>query len=115
MSPFWTVFWIVFIYVPLIMLWVFGLSDIFRRRDLSGLAKVLWVLAIVFLPVIGLLIYFVVHPGPPEYGTSYYAYGSASAGPTVGEELELLAGLHDRDKLTDEEYLEEKRRVLLAP
>ena len=112
MSPFWTAFWILFIYVPLIVMWAFGLADVFRRSDLSGLAKGLWVLAIVFLPLFGLLIYFVARPS--AYSASYYDFGSAS-GPTVGEELELLAGLHDRDKLTDEEYLEEKRRVLLAP
>lgn len=114
MSPFWTAFWILFIYVPLIVTWVFGLADVFRRSDLSGPAQGLWVLAIVLLPFLGLLIYFVARPGAPEYGGSYYGHGSAS-GPTVGEELQLLAGLHDRDKLTDEEYLEEKRRVLLAP
>ena len=113
MSPFWTAFWILFIYIPLVTIWFFGLTDVFRRADLSGIAKAVWVLVIMFLPIIGLLIYFSAHPAR-EDGLAYYDYG-ADSGPTVAEELELLADLHDRGKLTDEEFAQEKHRALVAP
>src|SRR3954449_4938648 len=38
--------------------WVF--SDLFRSKDLSGLAKTLWVLFIIVLPFLGMLVYLIV-------------------------------------------------------
>ncbi len=108
MSPFWTAFWIIFIYIPLVAMWVFGITDVFRRTDLSGLAKVLWVLAIIWLPIIGLVAYFITRP---DDAGDYFDF-DAELGPSVAEELEILSDLHDRGKLTDEEFEEEKRRVL---
>ncbi len=108
MSPFWTAFWIVFIYIPLVAMWIFGLADVFRRPDLSGLTKVAWVLAIIWLPIIGLVAYFITRPDDVEPLFDF----DAELGPSVGEELEILSDLHDRGKLTDEEFEEEKRRVL---
>jgi len=35
--------------------WIFG--DLFRSRDLGGVAKTIWVLFIVILPIIGMLAY----------------------------------------------------------
>ena len=109
MSPFWTAFWIVFIYIPLVAMWLFGLTDVFRRADLSGLAKVLWVLAIIWLPIIGLVAYFITRPDDVEV---MFGFEGEDLGTSVAEELEILSDLHDRGKLTDEEFEEEKRRVL---
>jgi Phospholipase_D-nuclease N-terminal len=39
------------------LFWVFG--DLFRSRDLGGLAKTIWVLFIIILPILGLLIYLI--------------------------------------------------------
>lgn len=109
MSPFWTAFWIAFIYIPLLTMWVFGLVDVFQRRDLSGLARVLWALLIIWVPLIGLVAYYIARP-KDELALGY----PEPEGPTVGEELDLLADLHDRGKLTDGEFAEEKRRILTA-
>jgi ABC-type transport system involved in multi-copper enzyme maturation permease subunit len=38
--------------------WVFG--DLFRSKDLGGVAKTVWVLFIIILPLIGTLIYLIV-------------------------------------------------------
>ena len=35
--------------------WVFG--DIFRSRDIGGVAKTVWVLFIIILPILGMLVY----------------------------------------------------------
>jgi len=59
---FWDVFFLIFIWVPLIMVWVFALLDVFTRRTLSGWAKAAWVLAIVILPLIGTLLYLIFRP-----------------------------------------------------
>ncbi len=43
------------------LFWVFG--DLFRSRDLGGLAKTFWVLFIIILPILGLLIYLIARGG----------------------------------------------------
>ncbi|MEV6305414.1 SHOCT domain-containing protein [Actinoplanes sp. NPDC051861] len=37
------------------LFWVFG--DIFRSSDLGGFAKTMWVLFLIFLPILGMLVY----------------------------------------------------------
>ena len=46
-----------------IFIWIF--VDVFRRDDLSGVAKAGWVLALVILPLLGSLIYIGVRPKRP--------------------------------------------------
>jgi len=52
----------VLIGVVLLLVWLIGLIDVFRRRDLSRGAKAAWALFIVLLPVIGIVVYLVVRP-----------------------------------------------------
>jgi hypothetical protein len=70
---FWSMVWfsIFFIWVVLI---VTVFRDVFRRNDLSGWGKALWVLFVIVLPYIGVFVYLVadtgfrssaVKPGPP--------------------------------------------------
>ena len=39
------------------LFWIFG--DLFRSRDLGGVAKTLWTLFLVFLPILGMLVYLI--------------------------------------------------------
>lgn len=54
-----TILWFV-----LWMLWIFTLiyviADVFRSRDLRGIAKAVWLLFILFVPFIGMLVYVIV-------------------------------------------------------
>jgi hypothetical protein len=43
------------------MFWIFG--DLFRSRDLGGVAKTLWTLFIIFLPFLGMLVYMIARGG----------------------------------------------------
>jgi hypothetical protein len=43
------------------LFWIFG--DLFRSKDLGGLAKTLWTLFIVFLPILGALVYLIARGG----------------------------------------------------
>jgi hypothetical protein len=45
-----------------LLIWVLGLVDIVRRRDLRTSSKVLWALAVIFVPVVGVLVYLVARP-----------------------------------------------------
>lgn len=68
--PFLEVFWTVLIFfgfvIWLVILFnVFG--DIFRRHDISGFAKVAWIVVIVVLPYLGVFIYLIAeHDGIAE-------------------------------------------------
>jgi hypothetical protein len=39
------------------LFWIFG--DLFRSRDLGGVAKTLWTLFLIILPILGMLIYLI--------------------------------------------------------
>ena len=50
--------WVLWIWI---LIWVF--IDIFRSRDLSGWGKALWFLFVLFIPLIGVLVYLIAHGG----------------------------------------------------
>ena len=68
--PFLDVFWtmiIFFFWVIWIWIVVTVLIDIFRRNDIGGFAKALWVVFVVILPWLGVLIYLIAqHDGMRE-------------------------------------------------
>ena len=59
---FWTIFevflWVIWIWI---LIWVF--IDIFRSHDLSGGAKALWFVFVLFIPLIGVLVYLIARGG----------------------------------------------------
>ena len=61
MDIMWTMFiffaWVIWIYL-LIMI----LADVFRRPDISGVAKAGWTLFVIILPLFGVLIYMITRP-----------------------------------------------------
>jgi hypothetical protein len=59
---FWDWFILLFIFIPLIIAWIYTTIDIFQRPDIGGLAKFLWLMLILFLPILGMLIYFIARP-----------------------------------------------------
>ena len=62
LNLFWTMFifflWVIWIWI-LIMVFI----DIFRSHDLSGGAKALWFVFVLFIPLIGVLAYLIARGG----------------------------------------------------
>ena len=58
---FWTML-IFFAFVIWIYLLIMVLADTFKRRDLSGWAKAGWTVFVIFLPLIGVLVYMIARP-----------------------------------------------------
>ena len=59
---FWDWFIVLFVFIPLFIAWIYPAIHIFQRPDIGGLAKFLWLLLILFIPIIGMLIYFIFRP-----------------------------------------------------
>jgi predicted PurR-regulated permease PerM len=61
LGAFWTITiffaWAAWIFI---VIWVF--VDNFRRHDHSGWAKALWTLVIIFVPILGVLVYLIARP-----------------------------------------------------
>ena len=62
LGVFWTMleFFLFFVWIWLLII-VF--SDIFRSRDLGGVAKALWVIFVIVIPLLGVLIYLIARGG----------------------------------------------------
>jgi hypothetical protein len=62
LSIFWTIF-IIFLWVIWIWILITVFISIFRSPDLSGGAKALWFLFVLFIPLIGVLVYLIARGG----------------------------------------------------
>jgi phospholipase D-like protein len=63
--PFLDIMWSMFVFfawVIWIYLLILVLADNFRRDDHSGLAKAGWTLFVIFLPLLGVLVYMIARP-----------------------------------------------------
>jgi len=129
---FWTIIefflWVIWIWI-LIMIFI----DIFRSHDLSGWAKALWFLFVLFIPLIGVLVYLIARGGSMherqvrqaqrDADAFYASYGRHAAAPaadggdgggSTADQLHKLADLRDRGVLTQEEFDKEKAKLLSA-
>ena len=52
--------------IPVLILWGYAVVSLVGRRDLGIGAKLLWLLAILVLPLIGSILYFMLRPAPQE-------------------------------------------------
>jgi hypothetical protein len=125
LNVFWTIFefflWVIWIWI-LIMVFI----DIFRSRDLSGVAKALWFLFVLFIPLIGVLVYLIVRGGSmheravaqaqhqDQEFRQYVQQAAATAPASTADQLSKLADLRDRGVISAEEFEREKAKVLAA-
>lgn len=123
--PFLDVFWtilIFFAWVAWIWIAITVLIDLFRRRDLSGWAKALWVVFVIVLPFLGVLVYLLVyHDGMAERNNKDaaasqaqfddYVRRTAGTGGAAGE-IEKAKQLLDSGTITQAEFDAIKARAL---
>ena len=52
--------------VPVLILWGYAIVSLVGRHDLAVGGKLLWLVAILVLPIIGSVLYFMLRPAPQE-------------------------------------------------
>jgi hypothetical protein len=125
LNVFWTIFefflWVIWIWI-LITVFI----DIFRSHDLSGVAKALWFLFVLFIPLIGVLVYLIVRGSSmheravaqarhqDQEFRQYVQQAAATAPASTADQLSKLADLRDRGVISAEEFEREKAKVLAA-
>ena len=120
LSVFWTILeiflWVIWIWI---LIWI--LIDIFRSHDLSGWSKALWFLFVLFIPLVGVLVYLIVRGGKMQERAvqqaqqddkQFRSYVQDAAGTSTADQLSKLADLRDRGVITAEEFDREKAKVL---
>jgi membrane protein implicated in regulation of membrane protease activity len=123
LGAFWTILEI-FLWVLWIWILIYVFMDIFRSHDLSGWAKALWFLFVLFIPLIGVLVYLIARGSEmheravrqaQRQDREFRGYVQQAAGSqTTADQLTKLADLRDRGVITADEFEREKAKVLAA-
>ena len=104
----------IFVWAALIWMFIAVFGDIFRRRDMSGLAKAGWVFLIVVLPFLGVLFYLIARPPweeqplSPRGERTDFTYTRLSA----ADEIEKAAQAPGPGAITPEEFATIKEQAL---
>lgn len=118
---FWTIL-VFFAFIVWLMILFTVLGDIFRRHDVGGATKVLWIIVIILLPYLGTFVYLITqHTGmseraqrqqkavEDEFG-KYVRSVAASDDPT--EKIAKAHELLERGAINEAEFEQIKRQAL---
>jgi len=123
LGAFWTIL-VIFLWVLWIWVLIYVFIDIFRSPDLSGWGKALWFIFVLFIPLIGVLVYLIARGDKmheravqqaQQQDAAARAYIQEAAGSqSTADQLTKLAELRDRGAITAEEFEREKAKVLAS-
>ncbi len=122
LNLFWTML-LFFGFVVWIWLLIVVFGDIFRSHDMGGFAKAVWVLLVIFLPLLGVLIYLIARGGKMQERTSQdarqqqqefdtYVQEVAVSEASPADQLTQLAQLRDEGVITEQEFQAQKAKVM---
>ena len=109
-----------FLFVTWFWLLITVCSDLFRSRDLSGLAKAGWALFVVFLPYLGVFSYLALRghkigehalQDAQRQDEAFRTAVRSAASPTEADQLTQLASLKQQGVIDDAEFQRMKARV----
>ena len=124
LGVFWTMLWF-FLWFAWLMLLFRVFADIFRSKDMGGVAKACWSIFVIFVPFLGVLIYVIARghkmaerdiADAAQSEAAFRSYVQEAAGSGGGggtaDELAKLADLKAKGVLTDDEFAQQKARLL---
>jgi hypothetical protein len=118
----WSMMWF-FIFFIWIWLLITVFADIFRSHDLSGFAKFLWVIFVIFLPYLGVFVYLIARghkmgehamaaAQAQDAAARAYIQSAAGTSASPSDELARLADLKAKGVIDDAEYNKLKAKVI---
>ena len=115
-SVLWTMaiffFWMMYIWI-----FITVFADIFRRNDIHGWSKAGWLILLIFIPLIGALIYMIARPKMTEQDKQMIEEAEArqkrAAGYSAAEEIAKAQALKDSGAISEEEFQELKRKAMV--
>ncbi|MCU0257760.1 MAG: SHOCT domain-containing protein [Solirubrobacteraceae bacterium] len=123
--PFLNIVWSMLVFVGFIMwIWlaIMVFMDIFRRRDMGGFMKAIWILFVIFIPLFGVLVYLIAYHNSiaersakeqQAYEKAFdqrVAQAAGSAGPAG--EIDTAKALLDAGTITQAEFDDIKAKAL---
>jgi predicted membrane channel-forming protein YqfA (hemolysin III family) len=107
----------IFIFVLWFWLLITVFGDLFRRRDVSGWGKTIWVIALIIFPYLGVFIYLVSqHRGMSERQNERAQQAREQLRQVVGfsaaDEIEKLERLKNSNTISNDEYQRLRARVV---
>jgi hypothetical protein len=121
--PFLDILWTMFIFF-LFVIWIWILitvfADIFRRKDVGGGSKVLWIIFVIVLPYLGVLVYLIAnHDGMADRNIQQMQKQQAASDEYIrsvaggsAAEIEKAKGLLDSGAITQAEFDTIKAKAL---
>jgi hypothetical protein len=107
----------IFIFVLWFWLLITVFGDLFRRHDISGWAKAIWVIALIIFPYLGIFIYLISqHRGMAERQSQRAQQARDElrqvVGFSVADEIEKLERLKNSGTISNEEYTRLRARAV---
>jgi hypothetical protein len=110
-----------FLFITYLMMLFSVIIDLFRDRELGGVAKAIWAVALIFFPLVTMLIYLIVRGrGMAERSMQQATQDKAAVDSYIREvasvdpatSLATASQLHEQGKITAEEYAALKAKIL---
>lgn len=107
----------IFVFILWFWLFITTASDLFRRQDVSGLGKVLWVILLIALPYVGIFAYILTQGGGMAERNRSQARQARDelrqmVGFSVADELMKLEKLKAENAISDQEYARLRARII---
>ena len=107
----------VLVFILWFWLFITTASDLFRRQDVSGLGKVLWVILLIVLPYVGIFAYILTQgAGMAERNRSQARQARDELRQMVGfsaaDELIKLEKLKSEKAISDQEYARLRAKII---
>jgi hypothetical protein len=108
---------IVFLFIMWIWLLISVLSDLIRRKDMSGFGKVIWIILLLVLPYLGVFAYLLTQGGGMGDREAKAVEAAreqlrSTIGFSVADEIAKLEALKAEDKITADEYKKLRARLV---
>ncbi len=107
----------VFMFILWFWLFITAASDLFRRKDVSGFGKVLWVILLIVLPYVGIFAYILTQGGGMAERNRTQARQvrdelRETIGFSIADELTKLDQLKAKNSISEDEYLRLRGRLV---